>query len=41
MKIGGVRLLSIPSDLAYANRGNGPIAPDEALFFLVAPVKLG
>jgi peptidylprolyl isomerase len=41
MKIGGVRLLTIPSDLAYASTGKPPIAPDEALFFLVAAVKLG
>ncbi len=41
MRIGGVRLLSIPSDLAYGKTGNPPIAPDEALFFLVVAVKLG
>jgi len=42
MKIGGVRLLSIPSDLAYGATGRPPeIAPDEPLFFLVAAVKLG
>jgi peptidylprolyl isomerase len=41
MRIGGVRLLAIPSDLAYGSSGQGPIAPDEALYFLVAAVKLG
>jgi peptidylprolyl isomerase len=41
MRIGGVRLLAIPSDLAYGSTGQSPIAPDEALFFLVAAVKLG
>lgn len=42
MKIGGVRLLSIPSDLAYGPTGRAPvIAGDEALFFLVQAVKLG
>jgi peptidylprolyl isomerase len=41
MRIGGVRLLSIPSALAYGSKSNGPIAPDESLFFIVAPVKLG
>jgi peptidylprolyl isomerase len=42
MRIGGVRLLAIPSDLAYGAAGGPPtIAPDEALYFLVAAVKLG
>lgn len=41
MKIGGVRLLSIPSALAYASAGQGDIGPDEPLYFIVAPVKLG
>jgi peptidylprolyl isomerase len=41
MKIGGVRLLAIPSALAYGPAGNQGIAPDEALYFLVAAVKLG
>jgi FKBP-type peptidyl-prolyl cis-trans isomerase len=41
MRIGGVRLLGIPSDLAYGPAGNQGIAPDEALYFLVAAVKLG
>jgi len=41
MRIGGVRLLGIPSELAYGPEGNQGIAPDEALYFLVAAVKLG
>ena len=41
MRVGGVRILAIPSDLAYGTGGNSGIAPDEALYFLVAPVKLG
>jgi peptidylprolyl isomerase len=42
MKIGGVRLLGIPADQAYGPSPPGPgIAPDEALWFVVQPVKLG
>ena len=43
MRIGGVRLLSIPSALAYRATGQPAvkIAPDEPLFFLVQAVKLG
>lgn len=36
MKAGGVRLLGIPSDLAYGPQGQGPdIGPNEALWFVV------
>lgn len=36
MKVGGVRLLGIPSDLAYGPSGQGAdIGPDEALWFVV------
>jgi peptidylprolyl isomerase len=36
MKVGGSRLLGIPSDLAYKSAGSPPdIAPDEALWFVV------
>jgi len=35
MKVGGRRLLVIPSDLAYGPTGQGPIGPDEALVFVV------
>jgi len=42
MRIGGVRVLAIPSALAYGSVGFSPtIAPDEALYFLVAPTALG
>jgi peptidylprolyl isomerase len=42
MRVGGVRLLSIPSDLGYGAAGSAPaIGADEPLFFLVAVVKLG
>jgi peptidylprolyl isomerase len=41
MRVGGVRLLAIPSDLAYGPTGNQGIAPDEPLYFLVAALKLG
>jgi peptidylprolyl isomerase len=35
MKVGGRRVLTIPSDLAYGPTGSGPIGPDEALVFVV------
>ena len=42
MKIGGVRLLAIPSSLGYGAAGSPPaIGPNEPLYFLVAAVKLG
>jgi peptidylprolyl isomerase len=42
MKVGGVRLLGIPADQAYGPRSPAPaIAPNETLWFVVAPVKLG
>jgi peptidylprolyl isomerase len=42
MKIGGIRLLAIPSSLGYGAAGQPPaIAKNEALYFLVAAVKLG
>ncbi len=42
MKIGGVRLLAIPSNLGYGPGGNPPaIGPNEALYFLISAIKLG
>jgi peptidylprolyl isomerase len=44
MRIGGVRVLAIPSSLAYQKTGGvaaAGIAANDALYFLVAPVKLG
>ena len=35
MKVGGVRLIGIPGDQAYGAQGQGTIAPDEALWFVV------
>jgi len=41
MKVGGVRLLAIPSSLAYGTTGSAPnIGPNEALYFLVSVEKL-
>jgi peptidylprolyl isomerase len=40
MKEGGRRLLIVPPSLAYADVGNGPIAPGETLVFVVDLVKV-
>jgi peptidylprolyl isomerase len=40
MKVGGRRLLGIPSADAYGPDGSGPIQPDEALWFVVDAVSL-
>jgi peptidylprolyl isomerase len=39
MKVGGVRVLGIPSDQAYGAGGHEGIAPDEALWFVVSIVS--
>ena len=36
MRVGGQRLLGIPSDQAYGPAGRSGIAPDEALWFVVS-----
>ena len=41
MKVGGVRMLSIPPILAYGRTGQPPIAPNETLFFVIEAIKLG
>jgi hypothetical protein len=40
MKVGGTRLLAIPSALAYGATGKPGIAPFESLFFLIVAEKL-
>ena len=40
MKVGGERLLGIPSALAYGAQGRPGIAPDEALWFVVDVVSV-
>ncbi len=40
MRVGGRRLLEIPADLAYGATGQGPIGPNEPLFFVVDALKL-
>ena len=41
MRVGGRRELVIPPDLAYGAAGQGPIAPNETLIFVVDLVKIG
>ena len=40
MKVGGRRMLLIPSDLAYGPEGNQGIAPDEALVFVIDLIEV-
>ena len=40
MKVGGQRLLGIPSDLAYGKAGSPTIGPDESLWFVVDLVNV-
>ncbi len=40
MKVGGRRELVIPPDLAYGSQGQGPIAPNETLVFVVDVVDI-
>jgi len=43
MRVGGIRILSIPAAQAYGSNppAGAGIPPDEPLFFLVAPTKVG
>ena len=40
MKIGGVRRMVIPSDLAYGATGNGPIPPNTPLLFEIELISI-
>src|SRR3954447_8699661 len=40
MKVGGRRMLTVPSDLAYAAAGQGDIRPNEALVFVIDLLKV-
>ena len=40
MKEGGRRLLVIPASLGYGETGQGPIAPNETLIFVVDLIKV-
>ena len=33
MKVGGLRRLTLPPELAYGSSGNGPIQPNQSLVF--------
>ena len=41
MREGGRRKLVIPPELAYGPTGQGPIAPNETLIFVVDLVSIG
>jgi peptidylprolyl isomerase len=41
MRKGGRRKLTIPPELAYGSTGQGPIAPNETLIFVVDLVSIG